>query len=139
MAQRIEKVRVHRAGTPEAASVQLVVPAHKDFIVIVRSAVAQLGTCFGFTPGQIADVRLAVDEACNLLVAENPSDAPVSALECRADGRGDVLLVTIGARNAAVGWPDTGSFGWTVLAALVDALAFEQDKHAARAERAKRR
>ncbi|MEY9928802.1 serine/threonine-protein kinase RsbW [Catenulispora sp. GP43] len=138
MAQRIEVARAGRITVPETASVQLAVPADKHYIVLVRSAVAQLGACFGFTMGDIGDLRLAVDEACNLLVAGGP-DPAVSGLECRAVVRGDLLRVTLSASAVAAAPPDTEGFGWTILAALVDALAWEQSENVVRVEIEKRR
>jgi serine/threonine-protein kinase RsbW len=126
---------------PEVASVVLTVPAHKDFIVIVRSAVAQLGACFSFTIGEIGDLRLAVDEACNLLVADQPQPygAVVGGLDCRAEVRGDLLRVTVSASAEGAESPDTEGFGWNILTALVDSLAWEQDNDMVRVELEKRR
>jgi len=157
MAQRIEAVRNERTRVPEVASVLLNVPAHKDYITAVRSSVAQLGGCFGFTIGEIEDLRLAVDEACNLLVAgaaagadasgpdlgagfDAVADRTTDTLQCRAAVRGDLLHVTVAASAATVAEaPDTEGFGWTILTALVDALAWEQDEDTVRVELEKRR
>lgn len=133
-----EVARTGRITVPEAASVQLAVPADRHYIVLVRSAVAQLGACFGFTMGAIGDLRLAVDEACNLLVAGGP-DPAVSGLECRAEVRGDLLRVTVSASAVAVAPPDTEGLGWNILAALVDTLAWEEDGDVVRVEIEKRR
>jgi len=65
MAQRVEVAPPlhHRIRAPRGASVVLSVPAHKDYVVIIRSAVAQLAGCFGYTVRDITDLRLAVNEA----------------------------------------------------------------------------
>ena len=140
MAQRMKVTPNGRTRTPEVASVLLTVPVHKDYIVIVRSAVAQLGACFGFTIGEIGDLRLAVDEACNLLVAAGAArDHADRGLECRAGVRGDLLHVTVVAPAQAVEPPDTESLGWAILTALVDTLAWEKDDDVVRVELEKRR
>ena len=140
MAQRIEATPIERARGPELASVQVSVPAHKDYITLVRSAVAQLGACFGFTLGEIGDLRLAVDEACNLLVASPATGQADSALECRAVVRGDLLTVTVaGTAETAAEPPDTEGFGWIILTALVTTLAWERDDGGVRIELEKRR
>ena len=158
MAQRIEAVWNERTMVPEVASVLLTVPAHKDYITAVRSSVAQLGGCFGFTIGEIEDLRLAVDEACNLLVAgaaaapdthlddaAGPNAGPGAGagghtLQCRAAVHGDLLHVTVAAPAAAgVEPPDTEGFGWIILTALVDALTWDQDDDTVRVELEKRR
>lgn len=139
MAQRIQVTRVDGSRAPEVASVLLTVPAHQDYIVIVRSAVAQLAACFGFTFGEIGDLRLAVDEACNLLVAGAGADLAANGLECQAGVRGDVLRVTVAAPAAAADRPDTEGFGWAILNALVDVLEWERDHDVVRVHMVKRR
>jgi serine/threonine-protein kinase RsbW len=114
------------------------VPANKDYIFVVRSAVAQLSAAFGFTIGEISDVRLAVDEACNLLVAGHLSAVPDQDLQCRVEVRGDLLHVTVAAASAGVEVPDTDDFGWNILTALVDSLAWAREAGMARVELEKR-
>lgn len=139
MAQRIQVRRIDRTRAPEAASVLLTVPAHQDCIVIVRSAVAQLAACSGFTLGQIGDLRLAVDEACNLLVDGAGPEPAASGLECQAGVRGGVLRVTVAASAVAADPPDTEGFGWAILNALVDGLEWERDHDVVRVHVVKRR
>lgn len=141
MTQRIQVTRIDRTRAPEVASVLLTVPAHQDYIVIVRSAVAQFAACFGFTFGEIGDLRLAVDEACNLLVAGagGGPGAGVRGLECQAGVRGGVLRVTVAVPAADGERPDAEGFGWAILTALVDTLEWERDHDAVRIHVAKRR
>jgi len=160
MAQRVEVAPPNRRiRTPQRASVVLTVPAHKDYVVIIRSAVAQLAACSGYPPRQVTDLRLAVNEACGLLVAGRPGGRPavggigsLGVIECRAEvrgelrgdvrgeGRGEVLRVTVSA-PAAGGFdvPDTDGLGWSLMTALVDALAWAQDGITARVSLEKRR
>lgn len=51
-----------------AAVVAILVPRRPEYIGIVRAACAQLAPLLGWGPGEIADLRLASDEACGLLV-----------------------------------------------------------------------
>ena len=139
MAQHIELARVNGTEVPEVASVLLTVPAHKDYIAIVRSAVSQLGACFGFALGEIGDLRLAVDEACNLLVANRSSEHYEESLECRARVLDGVLRVTLAAPATATAPPDTEGFGWHILTALVDVLAWDQTAGQVRVELEKHR
>jgi serine/threonine-protein kinase RsbW len=74
-----------------------------------------------FTLDAIDDLRIAVDEACALLLPE----AADGVLDCVFEI--DPPQLTVRA-SAAVpgGWmPDTDSFGWTVLTALVESAAAE--------------
>jgi anti-sigma regulatory factor (Ser/Thr protein kinase) len=142
MAQRVELAPPlhHRIRTPRGASVVLSVPAHKDYVVIIRSAVAQLGACFGYTVREVADLRLAVNEACGLLVAGTRGSAfAVGTIECRAEVRGDVLRVTVAAPAGGFDAPDTDGLGWNIMTVLVDALAWAQDGVTARVDLEKRR
>lgn len=140
MAQRVEVAPPlhHRIRTPRGASVVLSVPAHKDYVVIIRSAVAQLAGCFGYTVRDITDLRLAVNEACALMVAGNSATVGgAGTIECRAEVRGDVLRVTVSAAAATLA-PDTDGIGWTLLTALVDRLTWAQDGVSARVDLEKR-
>jgi serine/threonine-protein kinase RsbW len=140
MAQRVEAAPPNRIRTPQAASVVLTVPAYKDYVVIIRSAVAQLGACFGFTIREVTDLRLAVNEACALLVAGRPgADRAEGVIECRAVVRGDVLRVTVAAPAGGFDTPDTDGLGWNIMAALVDTLTWAQDGVTARVALEKRR
>jgi len=144
MVQRVEVApRAGRVRTRQSASVAMTVPAHKDYVVIIRSAVAQLGACFGYSAREITDLRLAVNEACGLLVAgrrgTGPAAAAFGSIDCRAEVRGDTLRVTVAAPAAGFGTPDTDSFGWNIMTALVDALAWAQDGLTVRVALEKRR
>ena len=137
MAQRVETTpRNSLTGPPHGASVTLTVPADKDYVVIIRSSVAQLAACSGFTVREITDLRLAVNEACALLVAGGAG--PVGALECRARVLGEVLRVTVSAPAGAFS-PDTDGLGWSLVTALVDRLAWAQEGVTARIDLEKRR
>lgn len=136
MTQSVEAAPRHsRIRTRRGPSAVLTVPARKDYVVIIRSAVAQLAACSGFTAREISDLRLAVNEACALLVTGQQS---TGVIECRADvgtdAPGDVLRVTLAAPTGAFDTPDTDGLGWTMMTALVDAVAWAQDGVTARVD-----
>lgn len=150
MARRVEAAPLERrVRMPRGASVVLTVPADKDYVVIVRSAVAQLAACYGYTVKEITDLRLAVNEACALLIAGGTGKVASSAapgglgalgtIECRAELRGDTLRVTLAAPSGAFDTPDPDGLGWTMMAALVDGVAWAQDGVTARVDLRKRR
>lgn len=141
MTQRVEVAPRDRTGAAEGASVVLTVPAHKDYVVIIRSAVAQLAACFGFTVREIADLRLAVNEACGLLVAGAPERdrRAAGSITCRAEVRGDRVRATVTAPAGGFDAPDADSFGWSLMTALVDSLGWAQDGLTARVDLEKRR
>lgn len=135
-----ERGEIGEGGARQSASMVLGVPAHKDFVVIIRSAVAQLGACFGFTVQEITDLRLAVNEACGLLVAGSTGDRSTAGpLECRAEVRGDALRVLVSAPAGGFDAPNVDGLGWNLMAALVDTLTWAQDGVTARVDLAKRR
>src|SRR5260370_41261963 len=53
----------------DAVPVVISVPADKTYVALIRSATAHLGARVGFSVVEITDLRLAVDEACGLLLS----------------------------------------------------------------------
>jgi serine/threonine-protein kinase RsbW len=105
------------------AEVRLVIPADSAYVAVPRSVVGNLAARNDFTVDAIDDLRIAIDEACSLLLPQ-ASDGTV---ECRFLVTPPSLIVTASAK-VPNGWhPDTTSFGWTVLAALVDSVAAKSD------------
>ncbi|MEU8224839.1 anti-sigma regulatory factor [Kribbella sp. NPDC048915] len=108
-------------STGRAAEVRLSIPADSAYIAVPRSVVGNLAARNDFTLDAIDDLRIAVDEACSLLLPQSAD----GVLECVFEIAPPHLTV----RTSAVvpnGWrPDTSSFGWTVLTALVESAAAE--------------
>jgi len=100
--------------------VRLSIPADSAYVAVPRSVVGNLAARNDFTLDAIDD-RIAVDEACALLLPE----AADGVLDCVFEIDPPQLTV----RASAVvpnGWtPDTDSFGWTVLTALVESATAE--------------
>ncbi|GAA2015699.1 hypothetical protein GCM10009839_08810 [Catenulispora yoronensis] len=120
-------------------SVLIRVPAHRDYIVVVRSALAQLGARLGYTVAEIIDLRLAVGETCNLLIGSGPPDGPPSGfLECRVGLGAGTLQVTVLGSAVGVRQPDRDGFGWKVLTALVDTMTWVRDGAMVRVDLVKR-
>lgn len=130
-----------RAGGrgPQGRPVVVQVPADKTYVVLIRSAVSHLGARLGFTMAEISDLRLAVDEACGLLLLPDGFRLQGDDLECRFqdDGEGG-LQVLVSAEAEAGAEPDTEGFGWNVLGALVDRLRWSYDSGRVRIELTKR-
>ncbi|GAA1586199.1 anti-sigma regulatory factor [Kribbella hippodromi] len=101
--------------------VRLSIPADGAYVAVPRSVVGNLAARNDFTLDAIDDLRIAVDEACALLLPE----AVDGVLECVFLIEPPKLLVRVSA-VVPNGWtPDTDSFGWTVLTALVESAAAE--------------
>lgn len=109
------------SSTGRPAEVHLSIPADSAYIAVPRSVVGNLAARNDFTVDAIDDLRIAVDEACALLLPQ------------AADGVLELVFAIdppqLTVRTSALvpnGWkPDTTSFGWTVLTALVESVAAE--------------
>ncbi|WP_344660266.1 ATP-binding protein [Catenulispora subtropica] len=130
------------ATRPETDTVLIRVPAHPDYLAIIRSASAHVGTKLGCTLAEVSDLRLALDEACGLLLRHTVQD-PVpdggGDLECRfvLDGEALRVVLSLQARDAVR--PETDEFGWTILTALVDDFLWRVDGPTVHVEIVKRR
>ncbi|GAA1656111.1 anti-sigma regulatory factor [Kribbella alba] len=104
-----------------SAEVRLSIPADSAYIAVPRSVVGNLAARNDFTVDLIDDLRIAVDEACSLLLPQAVDG--VLDLVYRID---PPLLTVSTSAVVPNGWmPDTSSFGWTVLTALVESAAAE--------------
>lgn len=96
-------------------SIELRVPADPAYLAVIRTAAAGLAARLDLTLDEIEDLRIAVDEACALLLDHRGHP-----------GRDLTALFTIGTnaldvtvRGPALVLPDRSSFAWAVLEALV--------------------
>ena len=131
------------AGTE---TVLIQVPADADYLPVIRSASAHVATKAGCTLSEVADLRLAVDEACGLLLrhtvrVKQPAIGAGGAgdLVCRfaLDGTSLRVVLSRDARNVAA--PQDDEFGWTILSALVDDIRWRVDGPTVHVEILKRR
>jgi len=108
-----------QARTAQRAEVVLTVPADSVFLSVVRTATAGLAARLDLTLDDIEDLRIAVDEACSLLLKQARADASVTVAYTLTEG-----LLSIQATVACDGpeLPSRDDFSWTVLAALTNNL-----------------
>jgi serine/threonine-protein kinase RsbW len=109
--------------------VELTVPASPAYVAVVRTATAGLAARVDITVDRIEDLRIAVDEACALLVrGTNHRPVPANHAMLGADGvlRCRFVLheesLTIVVQGPITQLPEPDSFAWSVLSALVDGL-----------------
>ncbi|HEX8631429.1 MAG TPA: ATP-binding protein [Catenuloplanes sp.] len=103
--------------------VLLTVPADGGYLGVLRTATAGLAARLHFALDEIEDLRIAVDEACAMLLHVATRDA---ALECRFAVTDDALTVEVGvATLAGARLPSQSSFAWKVLTALTTEAAAE--------------
>jgi serine/threonine-protein kinase RsbW len=101
--------------TVRTDTVELDVPANPAYLAVVRTATAGLAARLDLTLDQIEDLRIAVDEACALLLGgrSHPGET-LSTSFTIGDGALDVFIT-----GPAAVPPDKSSFAWSVLNALV--------------------
>jgi serine/threonine-protein kinase RsbW len=112
---------VHVEPVIEDDVVLLTVPADVGYLGVLRTATAGLAARLHFALDEIEDLRIAVDEACAMLLAVASRGAE---LECRFSVTDDALSVEV-AVNTVRGarLPAESSFAWKVLTALTTAAA----------------
>jgi serine/threonine-protein kinase RsbW len=102
--------------------VRLQLPAVGAYLSVLRSVTAGLAARVHFTLDEIEDLRIAVDEACALLL---PSAVGGTDLACEFGVSSDELRISVSVTTADGELPARDSFAWTVLSAL----AGEVDSH----------
>ena len=95
--------------------VQVCMPAEGAYLSVLRTATAGLAARLDFTLDEIEDLRIAVDEACAMLLAQA---IPGTSLECRFDLGADQMTITVSVVAAQPRTPARDTFAWTVLSAL---------------------
>jgi len=127
--------------TPVGDVIELTVPAQTGFLGVVRTATAGLAARLGFTLDEIEDLRIAVDEACvMLLTLGGPRDPGEATLTCRFMVLDHELAVTVSARvSERATLPADQSFAWQVLTAHATAVAGHASRGLAAIDLVKRR
>ena len=95
--------------------VQVCLPAEGAYLSVLRTATAGLAARLDFTLDEIEDLRIAVDEACAMLL---PQAIPGTNLECAFDLGADEMTITVAVVAAQPRIPARDTFAWTVLSAL---------------------
>ncbi|MFB9235346.1 anti-sigma regulatory factor [Plantactinospora siamensis] len=96
--------------------VLLTVPADGGYLGVLRTATAGLAARLHFALDEIEDLRIAVDEACAMLLAIAGRNAELC---CRFAVTDDALTVEVSVPvRPGAGLPPESSFAWKVLTAL---------------------
>ncbi|HZC69136.1 MAG TPA: ATP-binding protein [Jatrophihabitans sp.] len=104
--------------------VEVRVPADVVYVSTLRLTAASLAARCDLTIDEIEDLRLAVDEACSLLL---PHARDGSALDARFEVEVGRLSVEASVQTTAAAEPDRTGFAWTVLGALASSVEVRQD------------
>jgi serine/threonine-protein kinase RsbW len=96
-------------------TVNLRVPADPAYLAVIRTATAGLAARLDLTLDEIEDLRIAVDEACALLLDHQPHPGQdLDAAFTLHPNALDVLVI-----GPTLSLPRRTSFAWSVLEALV--------------------
>jgi serine/threonine-protein kinase RsbW len=106
-----------RRETQDQVTVRL--PAEGAYLSVLRTATAGLAARLDFTLDEIEDLRIAVDEACAMLLSQA---VPGATLECAFTLGHDVMTIAVTAACLAPQQPATDTFAWTVLTALAGSV-----------------
>jgi len=111
--------------------VVLVVPADGSYLAVLRTATAGLAARLQFTLDEIEDLRIAVDEACAMLLAVavrgettgggSGAGGPAGSAEltCEFEVTPTALSISVGVSvEGTPALPGNQSFSWQVLTAL---------------------
>jgi serine/threonine-protein kinase RsbW len=102
--------------------VELRIPADSAFLAVLRTATAGLAARLDFTLDDIEDLRIAVDEACAMVL---PQAREGSDLTCAFILGAGSLSVAVSAECDHPMQPSRDGFAWTVLAALTSSVQAE--------------
>ena len=95
--------------------VELRLPADSAYLSVLRTATAGLAARLDFTLDEIEDLRIAVDEACALLL---PDAVRHAELTCVFSLGAEALSMTVSVPSRTGRMPRRNTFAWTVLTAL---------------------
>jgi len=101
-------------------SIEVRVAARLENLAVMRTVIGALATFEDLDLDAVADLRLAVDEACTRLIK---STSPEATLVVVVDPRADELVVEVSTSSSATTAEDVlapGSFSWHVLTSLTD-------------------
>jgi len=110
-----------KTGQRREAKDQVIVrmPAEGAYLSVLRTATAGLAARLDFTLDEIEDLRIAVDEACAMLLSQA---VPGTSLECGFTLGQDNMAIAVSVPCLAPQQPASDTFAWTVLTALAGSV-----------------
>lgn len=109
-------------GRETADYVQVKMPAESAYLSVLRTAAAGLAARLDFTLDEIEDLRIAVDEACAMVLPQAKEGSDLTCAFTLAPGS---LEVAVSAECDQPRQPSRDGFAWTVLAALTSSVSAE--------------
>jgi serine/threonine-protein kinase RsbW len=115
--QMAEATAEYRAPDRQGRSVELRVAAQLENLAVLRTLVAAVAVFEDLDFDAVADLRLAVDEACTTLIR---AAVPDSMLVVTIDPRDDAVVITASTACQDGDVIAPGGFSWHVLSSLAD-------------------
>ncbi len=109
---------------PAKADVSLRVPADSAYVSVLRTMTAGLAARLDFTVDDIEDLRIAVGEACALVL---PEAVDGSDLEAEFRLMPGTLMVSVSVATDGQRSADEDSFAWQVLTTLTGTASTASD------------
>ena len=106
--------------TPGPSAVEVRVAAQLENLAVLRTLVGAVGTFSDLDVDAVADLRLAVDEACTRLIRSATANAVLVVV---VDPRDDAVVVEASTECSGDDVLGPGSFSWHVLSSLTDEVA----------------
>jgi serine/threonine-protein kinase RsbW len=102
---------------PDVISIRL--PAQSAYLSVLRTTTASLAARLDFTIDDIEDLKIAVDEACAMVLRDAVDGAD---LMCEFELVGSSMQIAVSAMSRDGRLPPRDTFAWTVLSALVTSV-----------------
>src|SRR5450432_778364 len=107
--------RQPESDTDARDEVTVRMPAEGAYLSVLRTATAGLAARLDFTLDEIEDLRIAVDEACGILLSQA---APGASLSCDFTLGEESMTIAVSVLSQRAQPPSRDTFAWTVLSAL---------------------
>ncbi|MDO3646335.1 ATP-binding protein [Nocardia mangyaensis] len=114
------------ANSRHSASVHVRIGAELGQLVLVRAIAETAALLADFTLDEVADIRMALDEAATCLIL---AAAPDSRIRCDFTADAFRMRITVRGVCAEPNPIDESGFGWNVLHTITDHLAVEHDPY----------
>jgi serine/threonine-protein kinase RsbW len=123
----MERHASEASAAPEKADISLRVPADGAYVSVLRTMTAGLAARLDFTVDDIEDLRIAIGEACALVLPEAVAGGDLVADFRQTPG---TLTISVRVETSGRAEPDYESFAWQVLSTLAaQARADTTDHH----------
>jgi serine/threonine-protein kinase RsbW len=122
--QEMSTMATPETPRPDGDTVEVRTPADVVYVSTLRLTAASLAARCDLTIDDIEDLRLAVDEACALLLPHAKPDGVLTARFVLHSGR---LEVETAVPVTEAAEPDRSGFAWTVLDALASQVDVRSD------------